>query len=58
MDKKQGNTSLTARLASSEAFLSVAASLICIIIGLGLGVVVLAVINAEHALGDGLMVIL
>lgn len=58
MDKKQGNTSLAARLASSEAFLSVAASLICIIIGLGLGVVVLAVINAEHALGDGLMVIL
>ena len=50
--------SLGGRLASSEAFLSVAASLICIVIGLALGTVVLAIINAEHAFGDGLMVIL
>ena len=56
MDNKK--TSLGGRLASSEAFLSVAASLICIIIGLLLGVVVLAIINAEHAIGDGLLVIL
>lgn len=51
-------TSLSDRLASSEAFLSVAASLVCIVIGLLLGVVVLAIINAQHAIGDGLMVIL
>jgi len=56
MDKKK--MSLGGRLASSEAFLSVAASLICIVIGLLLGTVVLAIINAEHAVGDGLMVIL
>ena len=56
MDKKK--MSLGGRLASSEAFLSVAASLICIVIGLLLGTVVLAIINAEHAIGDGLMVIL
>ncbi|MBE5799855.1 MAG: ABC transporter permease [Clostridiales bacterium] len=56
MDKKR--MSLGGRLASSEAFLSVAASLICIVIGLLLGTVVLAIINAEHAVGDGLMVIL
>ena len=56
MDKKK--MSLGGRLASSEAFLSVAASLICIVIGLLLGTVVLALINAEHAIGDGLMVIL
>ena len=56
MDNKK--TSLGGRLASSEAFLSVAASLICIAIGLALGVVVLAIINAEHAIGDGLLVIL
>ncbi|MGN0776890.1 MAG: ABC transporter permease [Candidatus Ventricola sp.] len=56
MDNKK--TSLGGRLASSEAFLSVAASLICIIIGLLLGVVVLAIIDAEHAIGDGLLVIL
>ena len=56
MDNKK--TSLGGRLASSEAFLSVAASLICIVIGLLLGVVVLAIINAEHAFGDGLLVIL
>ena len=56
MDNKK--TSLGGRLASSEAFLSVAASLICIVIGLLLGVVVLAIINAEHAIGDGLLVIL
>lgn len=60
MDNKQhtGRGSLSGRLASSEAFLSVAASLICIVIGLALGFVVLAVINAQHALGDGLLVIL
>ena len=56
MDKKK--TSLGGRLASSEAFVSVAASLICIVIGLLLGTVVLALINAEHAVGDGLLVIL
>ena len=56
MDNKK--TSLGGRLASSEAFLSVVASLICIVIGLLLGVVVLAIINAEHAFGDGLLVIL
>ena len=56
MDKKK--MSLGGRLASSEAFLSVAASLICIVIGLLLGTIVLAIINAEHAIGDGLMVIL
>lgn len=50
--------SLGGRLASSEAFLSVAASLICIAIGLLLGVVALAIIDAEHAIGDGLLVIL
>lgn len=55
MDKKR---SLGGRLASSEAFLSVAASLACIVIGLALGLVALAMINAEHALGDGLLVIL
>lgn len=49
MDKKK--ESLGSRLAGSEAFLSVAASLICIVIGLLLGVVVLAIINAEHAIG-------
>ena len=58
MDNKQGKQSLISRLASSEAFLSVAASLICIVIGLLLGTVVLAIINAEHAIGDGLMVII
>lgn len=56
MDNKK--TSLGGRLASSEAILSVAASLICIVIGLLLGVVVLAIIDAEHAIGDGLLVIL
>ena len=35
-----------------------AASLVCIVIGLLLGPVVLAIINAEHAFGDGLLVIL
>ncbi|MGN0991873.1 MAG: ABC transporter permease, partial [Candidatus Ventricola sp.] len=56
MDNKK--TSLGGRLASSEAFVSVAASLICIVIGLLLGVIVLAIIDAEHAIGDGLLVIL
>ena len=56
MDKRK--ESLGSRLAGSEAFLSVAASLICIVIGLLLGLVVLAIINAEHAFGDGLLVIL
>ncbi len=58
MDNKQGKQSLILRIASSEAFLSVAASLVCIVIGLLLGTVVLAIINAEHAIGDGLMVII
>ena len=55
MDNKR---SLRERMAASEGLLSVAASLICIVIGLLLGLVALAVINAEHAFGDGLMVIL
>ena len=55
MDNKR---SLRERMAASEGLLSVAASLICIAIGLLLGLVALAVINAEHAFGDGLMVIL
>jgi len=58
MDNKQQKTSFAARLASSEAFLSVAASLICIVIGLLLGVIVLAIINPAHAINDGLLVIL
>ena len=55
MENKQ---SLSGQLGSSEAFVSVAASLICIVIGLLLGLVALAIINVEHAFGDGLMVIL
>ncbi|MCI6374443.1 MAG: ABC transporter permease [Clostridiales bacterium] len=55
MDNKR---SLRERMAASEGLLSVAASLICIAIGLLLGLLALAVINAEHAFGDGLMVIL
>ena len=58
MDNKKQKTSFAARLAASEAFLSVAASLICIVIGLLLGLVVLAIINPEHAINDGLLVIL
>ena len=58
MDKNQGKKSFAARIASSEAFLSVAASLICIMLGLALGVVVLAIINPQHAINDGLLVIL
>jgi len=58
MESNKEKKSLTARLASSEAFLSVAASLICILIGLALGVVVLAIINPAHAFKDGLLVIL
>lgn len=53
MDKKRSFS-----LGSSEAFISVAASLACIVIGLALGLVALAIINAEHAFGDGLLVIL
>lgn len=56
--KEKTRRPLLARLGASEGFLSVAASLICILIGLLLGVVVLAVINAEHAIGDGLLVII
>ena len=55
MDNKR---SLRERMAASGGLLSVAASLICIAIGLLLGLVALAIINAEHAFGDGLMVIL
>ncbi len=55
MENKQ---SLRGQMASSEAFVSVAASLVCIVIGLLLGLVALAIINLEHAFGDGLMVIL
>ena len=55
MDNKR---SLRERMASSDGLLSVSASLICIVIGLLLGLVALAIINWEHAFGDGLMVIL
>ncbi|MDO5299349.1 MAG: ABC transporter permease [Clostridia bacterium] len=55
---EKNKPSLRGRLAASEAFLSVVASLICIVIGLALGIVVLAIINPEHALGDGLWVII
>ena len=58
MGKNLEKKSLAARIASSEAFLSVAASLICIVFGLALGVVVLAIINPQHAIHDGLLVIL
>ena len=58
MDNNREKRYLAARLASSEAFLSVAASLICIVLGLALGVVALALINPQHAINDGLMVIL
>ena len=50
--------SFISRLASSEGFLSVAASLLCIVIGLLLGVVVLAIIDPAHAINDGLLVII
>lgn len=58
MENKAEKKSLLARLAGSEGFLSVAASLICIVIGLALGLVVLAIIDAEHAIFDGILVIL
>lgn len=58
MENKAEKKSLLARLAGSEGFLSVAASLICIVIGLLLGTVVLAIIDAEHAIFDGILVIL
>lgn len=59
MDKKQTpKVALGHRMASSDAFLSVVASLYCVLLGLLLGVLVLAIVNYEHAIGDGLMVIL
>ena len=59
MDNKQKErASLGSRLAASEGFISVAASLICIVLGLLLGLVALAIINAEHAWNDGLLVII
>ena len=58
MDNNKRRVSLGARMASSEAFISVAASLICIVLGLMLGLVALAIINAEHAWNDGLLVII
>ena len=57
MENKQ-NMSIGSRLASSEGFISVAASVICIVLGLLLGLVALAIINVQHAWGDGLMVII
>lgn len=56
--KNKGKQSLGSRLASSEGLISVAASVICIVLGLALGLVALAVINVEHAWNDGLMVII
>ena len=56
MDKNQQKTSFAARLASSEAFLSVAASLICIVLGLALGVVALAIIAREIDMGSDLLI--
>ena len=59
MDNKQKErASLGSRLAASEGFISVAASLICIVLGLLLGLVALAIINAGHAWNDGLLVII
>ena len=58
MENKMEKRSLLSRMTGSEGFLSVAASLICIAIGLLLGLAVLAIINVEHALYDGLLVIL
>ncbi len=58
MENKGEKRSLLARLAVSEGFLSVAASLLCIAIGLLLGLAVLAIIDVEHAFYDGLLVIL
>ena len=57
MENKQ-NMSIGSRLASSEGFISVAASVICIVLGLLLGLVALAIIDVQHAWGDGLMVII
>ena len=57
MDKK-AKQSIGSRLASSDGFISVAASIICIVLGLALGLVALAIINVEHAWHDGLMVII
>ena len=57
MDKK-AKQSIGSRLASSDGFISVAASIICIALGLALGLVALAIINVEHAWHDGLMVII
>ena len=57
MDKKK-NISIGSRLAMNEGFVSVAASLICIAVGLILGLIVLAIINFEHAWYDGLVVII
>lgn len=56
--ENKGKTSIASRLASSEGLISVAASMICIVLGLLLGLVVLAVINTEHAWNDGLVVII
>ena len=56
--KNNGKQSLGSRLASSEGFISVAASIVCIVLGLALGLVALAMINYEHAWNDGLMVII
>ena len=57
MDKR-AKQSIGSRLASSDGFISVAASIICIALGLALGLVALAIINVEHAWHDGLMVII
>ena len=57
MDKR-AKQSIGSRLASSDGFISVAASIICIALGLALGLVALAIINVEHAWNDGLMVII
>ncbi len=58
MENKKEKRSLLSLLAGSEGFLSVAASLICIVIGLLLGLVVLAIIDPAHAIKDGILVIL
>ena len=56
--ENKGKPSIGSRLASNEGFISVAASLICIVLGLALGLVALAIINYEHAWNDGLIVII
>ena len=47
--ENKGKPSIGSRLASNEGFISVAASLICIVLGLALGLVALAIIKQPKA---------